>query len=74
MDATTILDKADAIDWDDDQGADVLYLSIGAPRPAMGLDIGDGLVPRFDEERREVVGLTVIGPRDRLLRGLDERD
>ena len=38
----------------------------------MGVDIGDGLVLRYDETSREMVGLTVIGLRDRLLRGLGD--
>lgn len=55
---------------DYDEEADVLCLSVGEPRPAVGVDIGDGLVLRYDESRREVAGLTVIGLRDRALRGL----
>lgn len=49
----------------------MLSLSVGEPRPAMGGDIGDGLVLRDDEGRREVTGLTAIGLRERLLRGLN---
>ena len=56
--------------WDYDEEADVLYLSIGEPRAAVGIDIGDGLVLRFDEANNEVAGMTVIGLRERLLRGL----
>ncbi len=48
----------------------MLYLSVGEPRAAVGVDVGDGLVLRYDEARREVTGLTVIGPRDRAMRGL----
>ncbi len=65
-----IPDKPANISWDYDDEADVLYLSIGAPRPALGLDIGDGVVVRYDEARNEVVGLTVIGLRARLAREL----
>jgi uncharacterized protein YuzE len=53
--------------WEYDREADVLYLSLGEPRPAVGVDIGDGLVLRYDETRREVTGLTVIGLRRRLM-------
>ena len=70
MEAVTILDAASSIRWDYDQDADVLYLSVGEPRPALGVDVGDGLVVRYDEANREIVGLTVIGLRDRLQRGL----
>jgi uncharacterized protein YuzE len=58
------------VHWDYDEEADVLYLSFGAPRPAVGIDIGEGAIVRYDEVRREVVGLTVIGLRGRLLQRL----
>jgi uncharacterized protein YuzE len=51
-----------------DEEADVLYLSVGGPRPALGVDIGEGVIVRYDEEHREVVGSTLIGPRARLLK------
>jgi uncharacterized protein YuzE len=70
MDAVKILDQAHELTWDYDDDADVLYLSVGDPRPAVGLDIGDGGVVRYDETRHEVVGLTVIGLRNRLVRRL----
>lgn len=60
-----------AIMWQYDEEADVLYLSVGGPRSAVGVDIGDGLVVRYDEARRDVTGLTVIGLRKRLMRGLN---
>lgn len=69
-DAVKILDKADRIGWDYDEEADVLYLSIGSPIPAVGVDIGEGVVLRYDEPRREVVGLTILNVRARLLRRL----
>lgn len=65
-----ILEKPATITWDYDEEADVLYLSIGEPRPAVGIDIGEGLILRYDEARKEVVGLTLIGLRARLLQGL----
>ncbi|MDP9368426.1 MAG: DUF2283 domain-containing protein [Chloroflexota bacterium] len=70
MDAVKILEQPASVTWDYDQEADVLHLSGGETRPAIGVDISDGLVLRYDEARREVVGLTVIGLRERLLRGL----
>ena len=72
MDPLKILDRPEGVNWDYDGDADVLYLSIGEPSPATGIDIGDGVVVRFDEKRQEVVGLTVIGLRARLLKGLSE--
>jgi hypothetical protein len=48
------------ISWDYDEEDDVLYLSVGKPRPAIG-------VVRYDETANEMVGLTVIGLKSRLL-------
>jgi uncharacterized protein YuzE len=73
MEAVRILEKADRIDWDYDEEADVLYLSIGKPRKAVGIDIGDGVVVRYDEKKKEVVGLTVLGVRARLLESMKQR-
>jgi len=70
MEAVRILEKPATITWDYDEEADVLYLSIGEPRPAVGIDIGEGLILRYDEARKKVVGLTLIGLRARLLQGL----
>ncbi len=72
MEAVKILEKPTQIDWDYDEEADVLYLSIGEPRPAIGMDIGDGVILRYDEKRREVVGLTLIGLRAGLLKSLGD--
>ncbi len=70
METVKILEKPTALDWEYDEEADVLYLSIGKPKPAEGIDIGDGLILRFDHSNSEVVGLTVVGLRARLLKGL----
>ncbi len=70
METLKILEHPEAISWDYDEEADVLYLSFGDPRSAVGIDIGDGVIARFDEGRKEVVGLTVIGLRERLAKGL----
>ena len=43
-----------------DSEADVLYISFGEPKPAEGLDIGDGTILRVDPETEEVVGLTIL--------------
>jgi uncharacterized protein YuzE len=67
-----ILEKPADVSWDYDEEADVLYLSVGEPRPAVGVDIGEGVVARYDEDNREVVGVTLIGLRARLLRELDQ--
>ncbi|MFQ5883756.1 MAG: DUF2283 domain-containing protein [Thermoplasmata archaeon] len=70
MEALKIFENPEAIHWDYDEEADVLYLSIGEPQVAVGVDIGEGVIVRYDEARKEVVGLTLIGLRARLLKGL----
>ena len=70
MDPVRILKESNDITWYYDEEADVLYLSIGDPKPAVGVDIGDGTVLRYDEDRGELVGITLIGLKARLLREL----
>lgn len=72
MEALKIFDQKPAVNWEYDEEADVLYLSTGEPQPAVGVDIGDGVVVRFDEGKSEVVGLTLIGFRNRLMKGLQD--
>ena len=67
MDAVKILEKKERLDWEYDEEADMLYLSIGKPRKATGVDIGEGVVVRYDEKKREVEGLTIVGMRARLM-------
>ena len=33
--------KEKSMEWDYDSEADVLYISFGAPRPAVGVDMGE---------------------------------
>ena len=70
MEALKILEHPGTVKWDYDEEADVLYLSVGEPRPATGVDIGEGVVLRYDEAANEVVGLTLIGLRAKLLKEL----
>ncbi len=72
MEVVKILEKKERVDWDYDEDADVLYLSIGKPRKATGVDIGDGVVVRYDEKKKEVVGLTILGVRARLVESLEK--
>ena len=69
--AIKILERPAEVAWDYDEEADVLYLSVGEPRPAVGVDIDEGVVARYDEENKELVGVTLIGLRARLLEELD---
>ncbi len=73
MEALKILERPTAIDWQYDEEADVLYLSIGPPRAAVGIDIGEGVIVRYDEAEKEVVGLTVLGLRERMTSELASR-
>ncbi len=70
MEAIKILDKKENLNWDYDEEADVLYISIGEPHKALGVDIGEGAIVRYIEETGEVVGLTLIGVKERLLNSL----
>jgi len=70
MEAIKILEKKENINWDYDEEADVLYISIGEPQKALSVDIGEGTVVRYIEATGEVVGLTLIGVKERVLRSL----
>jgi uncharacterized protein YuzE len=69
-----ILEKPAEVSWDYDEEADVLYLSVGEPGPAVGVDIGEGVIARYNEAHKEVVGITLIGLRARLLRELEHNN
>lgn len=66
MEALKILEGKPKLDWDYDEDADVLYISVGEPKPAVGVDIGEGVIVRWDEKKKEVVGLTIIGLKTRI--------
>jgi len=70
MEPLTILEEKADLTWEYDEEADVLYISVGKPRPAIGADIGDGVVVRYDKKRKEVVGITIIGFKARTLESL----
>lgn len=70
MDPMKLLETGTELDWSYDDDADVLYVSFGAPRKAVGIDIGDGVIVRYDEQADEVVGVTILGLRSRTERQL----
>ncbi len=72
MVALKIPEKPDSLRWDYDGEADVLYLTIGEPKPAVGVDIGEGIVVRYDEIEKQIVGLTLSGLRARVLKNLPD--
>jgi uncharacterized protein YuzE len=62
MEAIKLFDNSgETLNWDYDGEADTLYLSLGKPRAALGIDIGEGVIVRYDEKAKEVVGLTIVG-------------
>ena len=73
MEALKLLDKKPKLHLDYDEDGDVLYLAFGRPKPALGVDIGEGVVVRYDEKKKEVVGLTIIGIRSKLSKYLKEK-
>lgn len=71
MESLKVLDSNRQLDWDYDEEADVLYISVTPNRSAVGVDIGEGVVVRYDEALGEVVGLSIIGLREKMLREID---
>jgi len=67
MEAIKLFENKKAhLDWEYDEEADTLYLSFGKPRAALGVDVGEGMILRYDEKVKEVVGLTIVGVGRRL--------
>ena len=74
MAAMKLFEKQKSVDWEYDEEGDVLYLSFGPPSSAVGIDVGDGLVLRYDEVNKEVVGLTAYGLGQGLLKALRDNE
>jgi predicted nucleotidyltransferase len=72
MKAVKILKRGNALTWEYDEEADVLYLSVGKPTKAVGVDVGGGAVVRYNK-KKGVVGITLMGLRRRLFLGLDAK-
>jgi uncharacterized protein YuzE len=70
METLKILEKREKLNWEYDEEADVLYISTGEPEKALGLDVGEGVIVRYKEDTGEVVGLTIIGVKQRSLTAL----
>ncbi|MBF0254467.1 MAG: DUF2283 domain-containing protein [Candidatus Omnitrophica bacterium] len=70
MDPIKILESKSPLRWKYDEEADVLYVAVGNPRKALGADIGDGVIVRYDEQKKEVVGLTILGFKARTLQSI----
>lgn len=67
MEKLKILEKKENLNWEYDEEADVLYISIGEPVEALGLDLGEGVIVRYREDTAEMVGITIIGVKQRSL-------
>ena len=48
-------------------GVDVLYISIGEPRPGIAAECNDGDFIRLDPATNEVVGITLLDFRERFI-------
>ena len=66
METILKLRDTDCVTWDYDEEADVLYISFGEPRAALALDLGEGVLVRYQEEDGLMVGITIIGAREML--------
>lgn len=73
MEALKILEGKPALSWEYDEEADVLYISVGEPRPAVGIDISECVIVRYNEKQKEVVGITIIGLRERTLQSISAK-
>lgn len=73
MKTIKILEKKENLDWDYDEDADILYISIGKPTKAVSVDVGEGVIVRYSEEKGEVVGLTIIGVKEKTLSAIREK-
>jgi uncharacterized protein YuzE len=54
------MEKTNVMQLAYDREADVLYISIGAPRKAVSQEIGDDVLLRVDPDTNQIVGLTVL--------------
>lgn len=53
-----VMESAGA-DYDPD--SDVLYVAFVPNRPAVGVEVGGGVVLRVDPDTGELVGMTIVG-------------
>ncbi|MGK7873580.1 MAG: DUF2283 domain-containing protein [Xenococcaceae cyanobacterium] len=73
MDNIKILEYSTKITGYYDKEADVLYLSLGEPRDAIAVDISDSVLARYNEESQTLVGITLIGLKQRILKELNHK-
>ena len=71
MEEIKILKNRVDVNWDYNEETDVFFFSIGKPQIAAGLSISDGLVVRYDESNKEVIGVILTGLREKVLKKLE---
>jgi uncharacterized protein YuzE len=54
------MEKNDVMQLSYDTDADILYLSIGNPRPAISREVGNDVILRLDPDTGAVIGLTIL--------------
>lgn len=56
-----------ALNIDYDEGADILYVSFGKPKPAICVEVNDGDLVRVDAYSDNIVGITIIDFKKRYI-------
>jgi hypothetical protein len=59
--------KQNNISYNYDRLCDILYVSIGLPRPSYGGDISSGIIARYDMNTDELTGVTILDCKMRYL-------
>lgn len=72
MEALKFFEDTKHVKMDYDEDVDTMYLSLGEPKEAIGVDIGNGTIIRYDETSNEVIGVTLVGLRNRFMKELKE--
>ena len=54
------------VTYDYDEEEDILYLSIGEPRPSITEEIEEGVLIRKDISTKEITGVTILDYMDRI--------
>ncbi len=58
---TLKVEKPEKVQWEYDEDADVLYISFGKPKQALTMDLGSGVLARYDKDSNKMVGFTITG-------------
>jgi len=61
MEALKMVSKPKEVTWEYDEQADVLYISFGKPREAVTMDLGGGVLLRYSQDDKNIVGFTILG-------------